>query len=232
MEPLLVAQGLTKKYPGTTALKAIDLQLEKGHIVGLVGPNGSGKSTFLRLAAAQTTPSKGELYIDGLRPGFETKGIVSYLPDSNHLYDWMKVGEIVAFFNTFFPGFSSNKAEKMLEFMKIPLNKEIRTLSKGMGVRLRLSLALSWEAKLVLLDEPLSGIDPASRDKIIDVILKEQESMDTTIVVATHLVGEVEPLLSYVVFLSEGRIALEGETDRLRADYGCSIDKIVRRELV
>lgn len=232
MEPLLQARELVKHYPGTVALKKISFRLEQNTILGLLGPNSSGKSTFMRIATGQTRPSGGEIRICGRLPGLDTRSLLSYMPDYDHLYAWMSVKETVSFFASFFPSFNREKTAEMLEFMKLPPTKQVGNLSHGMRARLKLVLAFSWDARLVLLDEPLSGIDPASREKIIEGILMGYGGSNKSMIISTHLVSEVETLLNRVIFLREGEIVLDGETDELRDRYGCSLNQMIRRELV
>ncbi len=231
MEEVIGTENLVKRYGKVKALNNLNVQVEKGSLVGLLGPNGSGKSTFMRLASGQSRPTSGEVYVKGMRPGVETKKIISYSPEENHLYSWMKVKEAVSFFKDFFLSFDDEKTWSMLEFMKLPPDRYISELSKGMAARLKLALALSWSAELVLLDEPLSGIDPASREKITHGILMEFGKGEGTMVITTHIVDEIEPLLNRVIFLKEGEVFLEGEPDQLREQYGYSLDQIFRREL-
>ena len=230
-EMMIRTANLSKLYGRVNALKNVDIQVRKGSIAGLLGPNGSGKSTFMRLVAGQSRPTRGEIYVKGMKPGVKTKELVSYSPEENHLYPWMKVKEAVHFFRDFFPFFKEQKTWDLLKFMKLPLDSYISGLSKGMVARLKLALAMSWGAELVILDEPLSGIDPASREKIIEGILMDYRTEENTMVITTHIVDEIEPLLNQVIFLKEGEVFLEGEPDRLREQYGFSLDQIFRREL-
>lgn len=233
MPPLLKAQNLTKYYPGTTALQKISLTLEANTILGLLGPNGSGKSTFMRLAAGQTRPSAGEIFIKGMYPGIlQTKALTSYMPEYDYIYNWMTVKESINFFSSFFPSFQEERTAEMLDFMKIPLQKNVGRLSHGLRARLKLVLAFSWDAALILLDEPLSGIDPASREKIIEGILRNFSGEGKSIIISTHLVNEVEPLLNRVIFLRVGEIVMDGDADEMRAKFGYSLDQIIRRELL
>lgn len=228
----LEALEVKKRYPGVDALDGVNFTVEEGKVVGLLGPNGSGKSTFMRIAAGQTRPRSGKVLIRGLEPGIQTRKMVSYVPEHDHLYPWMKVEEAVDFFAIFFPGFSRERVGEMMDFMKIPRGKKISTLSRGMRTRLKLVLALGWNAELLLLDEPLSGIDPASREKVLQGILQECGGQSAAMLISTHLVGEVEPLLDEVVFLKEGRVQLKGDCDRIREEHGTSLDQIMRRELL
>jgi len=232
MSLLLEAQNVTKRYPGVAALDGITFTARKGKVAGLLGPNGSGKTTFMRIASGQSSPSSGRVLIEGELPGCKTKSRVSYVPEHNHLYPWMSVEEMTRFFEALFPGFNRQRVEKLMDLMQLKRKTRIKDLSRGTYSRLKLVLGLCWGADLLLLDEPLSGIDPASRDKILEGILKGCNEQGLTIMISTHLVGEVEPLLDQAVFLEEGRVKLQGDCDELRKQFGLSLDQMLRREVV
>ena len=225
MEQILKTSQLSKYFYQKKALDKIDLTIEKGRIYGMLGPNGGGKSTFLKIAAGLLKPSQGEIIIDNKRPGVYTKSIVSYLPETNHLYKWMKVKDALNFFKDLYADFDVERARESLKFMELEEEEKITSLSKGMMGRLKLTLVLSRKAKLYLLDEPLNGIDPISREKIITSIL-DSYSEKSTMLICSHLIYYIEKLLDYVFFLSEGRIILSGDAEELRNKRGMSIDKL------
>ena len=227
METIFKATDLTKTYFKKSALSGANLEVAKGKIVGLLGPNGSGKTTLLKIAAGILKESSGEILIDGKAPGVYTKSVVSYLPDVNYLYKWMKVSDALEYFNDFYSDFDMKKAKELLAFMGLQENVKASSLSKGMLEKLHLTLILSRKAKLYLLDEPLGGVDPTSREKIIDAILKNY-SEDSSIIVTTHLVNDIERLFDEVAFISEGKIILNGNAEQLRQEKGMSIDEIYR----
>ena len=227
MEVILKASNITKMYSNKTALDNVSLQLEKGKILGLLGPNGGGKTTFIKMIAGLARPTSGEILVDSQQPGVYTKSIVSYLPDVNYLYRWMKIKDALEFFKDFYKDFDENKAKELLKFMKLNESQKVTTLSKGMIEKLNLSLVLSRKAKLYLLDEPLGGVDPVARDQILDAIL-ENYSEDSSMVVSTHLVSDIERLFDDVAFISEGRIVLTGNAEELRLNRGKSIDELFR----
>jgi len=227
VETIFKATNLTKTYFNKSALSGATLEVAKGKIVGLLGPNGSGKTTLLKIAAGILKESSGEILIDGKAPGVYTKSVVSYLPDVNYLYKWMKVRDSLEFFNDFYSDFDINKAKELLAFMGLEENVKASSLSKGMLEKLHLTLILSRKAKLYLLDEPLGGVDPTSREKIIDAILKNY-SDDSSIIVTTHLVNDIERLFDEVAFISEGKVILQGEAEGLRQERSMSIDEIYR----
>ncbi len=225
MEQILKATQLSKYFYQKKALDKVDLSIEKGKIYGILGPNGGGKSTFLKIAAGLLKPSQGEITIDNEKPGTYTKSIVSYLPEINYLYKWMKIKDAVNFFKDLYADFNAEKARESLKFMELEEEEKVTTLSKGMMGRLKLTLALSRKSKVYLLDEPLNGIDPISREKIITSIL-DSYSEEASILISSHLIYYIEKLLDYVFFLSEGRIILSGDAEELRNKRGMSIDKL------
>ena len=225
MEYILTTKQLSKYFYQKKALEKVDINIEKGKIYGILGPNGGGKSTLLKLAAGLLKPSGGEITIDNKNPGVYTKSIVSYLPETNYFYKWMRIKDALNFFNDLYVDFDMENAGKSIEFMKLEEKEKITSLSKGMLGRLKLSLALSRNAKLYLLDEPLNGIDPVSREKIITSIL-DVFNKKSTIIICSHLIYYIEKLLDYIFFISEGQIILEGEAEDLRNERGISIDKL------
>lgn len=227
MRDIIQVKGLTKKYGRKTALDNLNFNIAPGKIVGLLGPNGSGKTTFIKLAAGMLQPTKGEILIDEMKVGTETKAVVSYMPDREYLYDWMKVKDAVGFFKDFFADFDEAKACELLEFMKLKPESKVKSLSKGMAERLNLSLVMARKAKLYLLDEPLASVDPATRDKIIDTILSNFNE-ESTILLSTHLVREVERIFDEVLFINEGNIVLHEQVDTLRTEREKSVEEVFK----
>lgn len=227
MDTILKATDLRKSYLKKRALNGINIELKKGKILGLLGPNGSGKTTFIKIAAGILRSTSGEILIDGQKPGIYTKSIVSYLPDVNYLFKWMKIKDAVDFFNDFYSDFSVEKSKSLLEFMKLNEDDKITSLSKGMLEKLNLALVLSREAKLYIFDEPLGGVDPATRDIIIDAIIKNCDE-DTSMIITTHLVKDIERLFDDVAFIFDGEITMQGDAEELRTKSGKSIDELFR----
>lgn len=227
MDVILKASNLEKSYFNKKALNGLDLEVKKGRIIGILGPNGSGKTTFLKIAAGILTKTNGELLIDGHKPGVYTKSIVSYLPDKEYLFKWMKIRDAVNFFKDLYKDFDEQKCLRLLDFMNLDINSKVKTLSKGMTEKLYLTLVLSRRAKLYILDEPLGGVDPTTREKILDAIL-ENYSEDSSIIITTHLVNDIERLFDDVAFISEGRVVLSGNAEELRNEKGLSIDQLYR----
>jgi ABC-type multidrug transport system, ATPase component len=227
MDIILKASNLEKSYFNKKALNGLNLEVKKGRIVGILGPNGSGKTTFLKIAAGILTKTNGEILIDGHKPGVYTKSIVAYLPDKEYLFKWMKIKDAVNFFKDFYKDFDEEKCKKLLEFMNLDINSKVKTLSKGMAEKLYLTLVLSRKAKLYVLDEPLAGVDPTTREKILDAIL-DNYSEDSSIIITTHLVNDIERLFDDVAFISEGKVVLSGNAEELRNEKGLSIDQLYR----
>ena len=224
---VLKATGLVKNYGGTRALDGLELELPQGKIVGLLGPNGSGKTTFLKIAAGLLTPSAGELTICGRKIGPETKAVVSYLPDKTYLNRQQRITEILEFFQDFYRDFDRERAENMLSALRIDTSARLKTLSKGNQEKVQLILVMSRRARLYLLDEPIGGVDPATRDYIIRTILTNFDE-NASIVISTHLIADVENILDDVAFLSRGHLLLQSSADDLRAREGKSVDAVFR----
>ena len=228
MKAALEIKGLHKRFPGVWALRGIDITLDAGRVMGLVGPNGSGKTTLLSILMGHKKPTKGEVRIFGMKPGKRVREITSYVPEIDHLYGWMTVKEMADFTAGFYRSWNPSKFRELLEFMDLNPSFKIGNLSRGMRARLKLSLALAADPKLLLLDEPLSGIDPLSRDKTLEAFIKWFQFGEQTVIFSTHIVREAEKLFDYVVFLGDGEIILQGEPDELRNRYGRSIEDIMK----
>ena len=227
MSVIFECSSLTKQYGHLAALDHVDLKLESGRIVGLLGPNGSGKTTMLKLANGLIVPTSGSIRIGGYEPGIETKQMISYLPDANHLPDWMKVETLVSFFGDFYPDFRRERAMEMLNSLNISPAAPLKTLSKGTKEKVQLILAMSREAKVYLLDEPIGGVDPAARDYILETILRNY-SEDALVLISTHLIADVERLLDEVVFINSGKIMIHRTVDDIRDSEQKSVDEYFR----
>ena len=210
-----------------TSLNNLNLSLTKGKIIGLLGPNGSGKTTFIKILNGLLTPTSGEAVIDGKNIGIESKKIVSYLPDCVSLPEWMKINELINFYKNFYEDFNSEKAYIMLENLKIDLDDKFKTLSKGNKEKVQLILVMSREAKLYLLDEPMGGVDPATRDYILNTIISNY-SENSTVIISTHLIADVEKILDEVLFINNGEIVIQDTVDNIRDNQGKSIDTLFR----
>lgn len=227
MMNVLECKNLSKSFGSLEALKDVTLEIPRGRIVGLLGPNASGKTTFIKICNELLTPTSGEIYIDGKKISVETKKIVSYLPEKTYLNNWMKVSEIITFFQDFYPDFRTDKAYDMLKKLKIDPKSKLKTMSKGTKEKVQLILVMSREAQLYLLDEPLGGVDPAAREYILETILNNY-SEDATIILSTHLISDIEKILDDVIFIKEGEVVLTKSVDEVREENGKSVDSLFR----
>lgn len=227
MTEILRIDGLVKKYAKTEALKGISLTLNRGKIVGLLGPNGSGKTTLIKIINGLLTPTEGEVYVDGKKPGVETKSIVAYLPDAIYLNSWMTVKQIVNYFCDFYEDFRPELAYKMLENLNISPNHKLKTLSKGNKEKVCLILTMSRNALLYVLDEPIAGVDPAARDYVISTIINNYNP-DATVLLSTHLISDIEQILDEAVFIQNGKIILHKTVEEIREENGKSVDELFR----
>ena len=227
MTPILECRDLCKRYGSVQALDHVNLRLEPGRIVGLLGPNGSGKTTLIKMANGLLTWEHGDLLIDGIAPGIETRKIVSYLPERTYLAEWMTAAQTIDFFEDFYPDFRRDRAEDMLLRLNVPLDRKIRQLSKGTREKVQLILVMSREAKLYLLDEPIGGVDPATRDYILSTIIGNYDP-EATVLISTHLIADVEQVLDEVVFISQGQVVLQQTVDQIREEQNKSVDQLFR----
>ncbi len=225
--PVLEARCLKKGYGSKPALDGVDLVLPRGQIIGLLGPNGSGKTTLIKLACGLLQPSAGELLINGMKPGVETKKVVSYLPERSYLPNWIRVRDALDQFEDFYSDFNREKAMDMLKRLRLEPQMRISEMSKGTREKIQLILVMSREADLYLLDEPIGGVDPAARDYILETIIAGYRE-DATLVISTHLIADVEKILDGIVFLKEGRIARVSSVEDIRENEGKSVDTLFR----
>lgn len=225
--PILEARSLVKCYgPNPPALTA-DLKLPAGKIIGLLGPNGSGKTTLIKLAAGILTPTSGDILIGGMPIGPETKAIVSYLPERNSLPLWMTVSQALSYVADLFADFDRDRAIEMLDRLQIPANKRISTLSKGTKEKVQLIFVMSRRARLYLLDEPIGGVDPATRDYILETVLTNH-APDSTILISTHLIADIEPALEEFIFIQRGKLLRYGSVAEVHENEGKTLDALFR----
>ncbi len=228
MNPILECYGLTKSYNKMyNALNNLNLTLKRGQIIGLLGPNGSGKTTFIKLINDVLVPTKGEVRINGMTPGVETKKIISYLPERTYLDETMKVKEIITYFSDFYDNFSADRAYQMLEDLQIDTNARLKTLSKGTKEKVQLILVMSRDADLYVLDEPIGGVDPAARDYILSTILNNYNE-NAAILISTHLIHDIENILDRVLFIKQGQLVLNATVDEIRTEQGKPVDALFR----
>ena len=216
MEYLLESNHLCKKFGSLMALQDINLRITRGKIIGLLGPNGSGKSTLIKIINGLMTPSSGELTVNGRTPGVETKKIVSYLPERTYLNEWMKVYELLDYFEDFYEDFRRERAEQMLANLRISIDDKLKNMSKGTKEKVQLILVMSRDADLYILDEPIGGVDPAARDYILKTIIGNYNE-NATVLLSTHLISDIENILDEVIFLQYGQIRFHRSVDEIRS---------------
>lgn len=220
-------KDLTKRFGTLTALDEVTVSLDKGQIVGLLGPNGSGKTTLIKLMNGLLRPTSGSVLIDGMEPGVETKKIVAYLPDRNALPDYMTTDQLIGMYADFFEDFDRARAEAMLDDLGIDRKQAMKKMSKGTKEKLQLCLVMARRAGVYLLDEPIGGVDPATRDYILKTIISNYNE-DAVVIISTHLISDIESVLDDVIFLKEGRVVLHKAADEIREENGESVDKLFR----
>ena len=225
---LLEIKNLNKSFDNKKILKDINFSITKGKIVGLLGKNGVGKTTLIKLINDLLTPTSGEILVNGNKVGVETKKVISYLPERTYLNKQMKVCEVISFFEDFYEDFDSKKAKKLLKDLDLDINQKLTKMSKGMQEKVQLVLVMSRKADLYVLDEPLGGVDPATRDYILDTILSNFDE-DSSVIISTHLISDIEKILDELIFIDKGEIVLQSDADKLRNKEKSSIDEIFRR---
>jgi len=225
---LLECNGIYKSYDDNQVLKNINLKIPKGKIIGLLGKNGTGKTTLIKLINDLLTPTSGEILINGKKPGIESKEIISFLPERTYLDREMTVKDAIKYFEEFYKNFDSQKAIKLLKDLNLDINTRISKMSKGMQEKLQLILVMSRNAELYILDEPLGGVDPATRDYILDTILSNF-CEGASVIISTHLIADIERILDEVIFIDKGEIIVTSSADELRDKEKASIDEIFRR---
>ena len=228
MNELVQINNLTKIYEKQKlALDHMNLTIPRGRIIGLLGPNGSGKTTLIKLISGLLVATEGEVLINGLRPGPETKAVVSYLPERTYFQGGMKVKELIAYFADFYQDFRPERARQMLANLNIDENARLKTLSKGTKEKVRLIMVMSRDAQLYILDEPIAGVDPAARDYILKTIISNYNE-NATVLISTHLISDIEKVLDEVVFIRNGRVILQDTVENIRERRGKSVDSYFR----
>ena len=224
---ILECHGLCKNYGAQRALTDINLVLPRGRVIGLLGPNGSGKTTHIKLANGLLQPSSGSILIGGEVPSAKTHAMVSYLPERIALSGWMNTTQLLDFYQDFYADFRRDPAEHMLAQLQLPLKQTVKQMSKGTREKLQLILTMSRRAKLYLLDEPIGGVDPATRDYILHTIISNYNP-EAAVIVSTHLIADVESVLDEVLFINRGRLVLKSTVDSIRENQGMSVDAYFR----
>ena len=225
---LLEIKNVNKSFGNKKILKDINLTIPKGKIIGILGKNGTGKSTLIKLINDLLTLDSGEILVNGEKIGPNTKKIISYLPERTYLDKTMTVEKVIEFFKDFYADFDSEKARKLLKDLDLDTNQKLIKMSKGMQEKVGLVLVMSRKAELYILDEPLGGVDPATRDYILDTILNNFNE-GASVIISTHLIADIERILDEVIFIDKGKIILHSDSDELRNKENSSIDEIFRR---
>ena len=224
----LIIKDLAKSYDNKVVLKDIDLTITGGKVIGLLGKNGAGKTTLIKLINDLLTPTKGEILVNGKKVGVESKKVISYLPERTYLNKQMKVSEVIELFSDFYDNFDAKKAKRLLKDLDLDINQKLSKMSKGMQEKVQLVLVMSRNADLYILDEPLGGVDPATRDYILDTILSNTKE-NASVIISTHLISDIERILDEVIFIDKGKVILHDDADKLRNKEKSSIDEIFRR---
>ena len=226
---LIECKNLCKSFDNKDIIKNINISIESGKIVGLLGKNGQGKTTILKLINDLLTPTSGEVLIKGKRPGIESKKVISYLPERTYLDKDMTINEIVKFFTEFYDNFNKERAYKLFKELDLDVDQKLTKMSKGMQEKVQLILVMSRDADIYILDEPLGGVDPATRDYILETILSNFKE-GASVVISTHLIADIERILDEVIFIDKGEIVLTSSADNLRNKENMSIDEVFRRD--
>ncbi len=224
---LLECINISKDYGKKRVLKDINLTIPRGKVIGLLGKNGMGKSTLIKLINDLLVPTDGEILFEGEKIGVNSKNEISCLPERTYLDKTMTINQVLTFFEEFYSNFDRKKATKLLKDLDLDVNQKLSKMSKGMQEKLQLVLVMSRKAKLYILDEPLGGVDPATRDYILDTILSNF-SEDSSVIISTHLISDIERILDEVIFLDKGKVVLTGDADTLRTKNNKSIDEMFR----
>ena len=225
---LLECKNIYKDYDKKQVLKDINLKIPRGKIIGLLGKNGMGKTTLIKLINDLLTPTSGEILVNGKNIGIESKRIISYLPERTYLDKSMTIKQTLEYFTDFYDNFDIKKAKRLIKDLDLEIDTKISKMSKGMQEKLQLILVMSRNAELYILDEPLGGVDPATRDYILDTILNNFNE-DASVIISTHLISDIERILDEVIFIDKGKIILSSDADKLREKEKGSIDEIFRR---
>lgn len=225
---LLECIHLEKSFGNKKVLKDVNLTIPRGKIIGLLGKNGQGKTTLIKLINDLLTPTKGKVLVNGKEVGVESKKLISYLPERTYLDKTMTVDKVIEYFEGFYDNFDSKKARKLLKDLDLDTTQKLSKMSKGMQEKVQLVLVMSRTADLYILDEPLGGVDPATRDYILDTILTNFNE-GSSVIISTHLISDIERILDEVIFIDKGKIILASDSDELRDREKESIDEVFRR---
>jgi len=227
MTPIIKVENVSKGYFRNKALDNLNLEIEKGKVYGVFGPNGSGKTTLFKILTGLVKPSSGKVTINGVPLGTETKKQIAFMPSEDYLFGWMRIKTVLDFFEDLYEDFDRSKALEYLAFMDLKEEMKVSALSTGMKARLKLVVTLARNTRIYLLDEPLNGIDPISRERIIKMIVSALRE-DSTLMITSHLVNELETVLDNVIFLDHGNVMLAGDAEEFRIERGCAIEDVYK----
>ena len=225
---MLDCVNIEKRYGGKFAVNGVSVRIEDAHIYGLLGPNGSGKSTWMKMAAGLIVPDDGQMTLDGVKIGAETKRHIAYMPTEGYFYSYMKINDVGRYYQDFFDDFDAQQFEKLIADMDLEMNMKVRNLSSGMMAKLKIAVTLSRKAELYLLDEPLNGIDLLARDEVVNTILTNM-SDNASVVISSHLVEELERIIDKAIFMKDGQIVLMGDVEEIRQERGESVTDLYRQ---
>lgn len=225
---MLDCVNIEKRYGGKFAVNGVSVRIEDAHIYGLLGPNGSGKSTWMKMAAGLIVPDDGQMTLDGVKIGAETKRHIAYMPTEGYFYSYMKIKDAGRYYQDFFDDFDAQQFEKLIADMDLEMNMKVRNLSSGMMAKLKIAVTLSRKAELYLLDEPLNGIDLLARDEVVNTILTNM-SDNASVVISSHLVEELERIIDKAIFMKDGQIVLMGDVEEIRQERGESVTDLYRQ---
>ena len=228
MMELLECIDLEKKFGDKEILKDINLTIPRGKIIGLLGKNGAGKSTLIKLINDLLTPTNGKILVNGEEVGVASKRVIAYLPERTYLDKSMTIEQVIEYFSLFYDNFEKEKARELIKDLGLDETLKLSKMSKGMQEKVQLVLVMARKAELYILDEPLGGVDPATRDYILDTILTNFNE-GASVIISTHLIADIERILDEVIFIDDGKIILTAETDELRKREKGSIDEVFRR---
>ena len=226
-ENLIEFKNVTKYYGSKLVLNQINLSLKKGRIIGLLGPNGSGKTTMIKIINGLLKSYQGEILIDGKKIGKETKQMISYLPDESYFQDWMKAKDALNLFKDLYTDFQYEHCLELMRSFNLTPDMKIKTMSKGMKEKFQLCLVMSRKAKIYILDEPIAGVDPATREVILDLILNNYDE-DALVLISTHLISDLEQIFDEVIFIKNGKLILHENVEILRSERQMSVDELFR----
>ncbi len=226
MANIITVASLSKSYGKKTVLNDISFHIEEGSVVGLLGPNGCGKTTLIKILTGLIKDHTGTVKIDNDEPGPYTKSIVAFLPDKSYLPDWMRPVDAIEYFADFYADFDKAKAEKMVTDFRLDPKQKLKTMSKGQQEKLCLILVMCRRAKLYVLDEPLGGLDPASRSAILDLIMTNY-AKNASVLISTHLINDVEKIFNRVLMINEGKLIVNSHVDEIR-EKGKSVEEVFK----